>query len=752
MPRIRIQIEGIVQGVGFRPFVYNLARTHNITGFVNNDSNGVFIEAEADTTTLDTFLDKLQNTTPPHAKIMTMQFKAVPEKQSTRFQILTSEKSTEPTALIAPDIATCDNCLRELNDLDNRRYQYPFINCTNCGPRYTIVDKIPYDRPNTSMKQFTMCPDCQAEYDNPTDRRFHAQPNACPICGPRVWLSDGSHDIERDNPVQQTINYLKKGKILAIRGVGGFHLAVDPNNYNSVMELRKRKGRAEKPFALMTRDMSTIEKYCTPTKSEYEQLHNPIRPIVLLKRNNPASLPGVAPNNNSLGFMLPYTPLHHLLLQHDMDILVMTSANYSEEPIAISNDEAIERLQNIADYFLLHDREILQRCDDSIITVTSGIPQTIRRSRGYVPYPVFIENKLNRRILAVGGELKNTIALNRDNTVFLSQHIGDLDNPSAYNFFEHAVNHIQKLLEIIPTHIACDMHPEYLSSKWAREQNLPVIEVQHHHAHLVAVLAENNETEPAIGIILDGTGYGPDHTIWGGELLIGNADSYERYAYLDPVPMPGGTAAIKQPWRMALSYLHKVYDGNVPSDLPFITAIPDNDRQLINDMLTKQINSPLTSSCGRLFDAVSALLGIKQEINYDAQAAIELEMQAAASEKSFSEFDLPETVKGALNTDYIISQIINRITDNEPVEDIALWFHHALVEIFISAAKSARTDTGINKVALSGGVYMNRLFFSYMLKRLTEESFTVLLHKELPANDGGLALGQLLIADAVLRK
>ncbi|MDQ7063581.1 MAG: carbamoyltransferase HypF [candidate division KSB1 bacterium] len=754
MPIIRqkIRINGIVQGVGFRPFVYRLAQECGIAGFVNNSSDGVLIEAEGPPEALATFRERLRREAPPLSHIVEFEYDDLPPRGDTQFVIQQSRRDSAPVTLISPDVATCDDCLRELFDPGDRRYRYPFINCTNCGPRYTIVYTIPYDRGNTSMRVFPMCPECEREYHDPANRRFHAQPNACPKCGPQVTLYDRrGQPIDADDPIARAVDLLRAGHILAIRGLGGFHLAVDAHNDAAVRELRRRKGRAEKPFALMAPDLDSIEKFCIVSEAERELLQHPTRPIVLLPaRDGHRIAPSVAPNQRYLGFILPYTPLHHLLLRGHFDALVMTSGNFTEEPIAIGNGEALERLAHLADYFLLHNRDILQRCDDSIARMAAGKPRIIRRSRGYVPAPVFLKTPTRRNILACGGELKNTIALSRGNTVFFSQHIGDLDNPAALAFFENSIAHLQRILEIEPEIIAYDLHPEYLSTKWALAQDLPKIGVQHHHAHLAAVMAENGVEVRTIGIILDGTGYGTDGTIWGGEVLVGDFSGFERFAHLEPVPLPGGEAAIRQPWRMAVSYLYAAY-GEALWDLPLLQRIHEEKVRIILQMIDKRLNAPLTSSCGRLFDGVAALLGIRDEINYEAQAAIELEMHIDETVDEFYAEALPaRTAKGALDWRPLIRVIVEELQRGEPVGRIAVRFHRTFAELFIRAAEHAREETGLQRVGLSGGVYQNTYFFEYMVQRLQEHDFEVLTHSLVPTNDGGLALGQIAIANATI--
>jgi hydrogenase maturation protein HypF len=749
--REKIHVNGIVQGVGFRPFVYRLAQECRLGGYVNNSSDGVLIEVEGAPQALALFHARFHQEAPTMARITEFKVEEMTPVGETAFSIIASRRDALPTTLISPDVSICPDCRRELFDPTDRRYQYPFINCTNCGPRYTIVYGIPYDRPKTSMRVFPMCPACEQEYHDPGNRRFHAQPNACPACGPALTLRDrNGQSVEADAPLRAAVNFLRQGKILAVRGLGGFHLAVDAHNEAAVQELRRRKGRAEKPFAMMAPNLAAIKKFCFVSPQEQALLEQPTRPIVLLRRRDHQLAASVAPNQQYFGFMLPYTPLHELLLHDHLDALIMTSGNFSEEPIAIGNEEALERLAPLADYFLLHNREILQRCDDSIARCVAGEPRMIRRSRGYAPAPVFLSTPLRQRILACGGELKNTIALARDKTVFLSQHIGDLDNPAALAFFENSIAHLQKILEIEPELIAFDLHPEYLSTKWALQQtHVPRLGVQHHHAHLVSVMAENNINEKTIGIILDGTGYGTDGTIWGGEVLIGEARAFERYAWLQPVPLPGGEAAIHQPWRTAISYLAAAYGDKIAElELPVIRRRRQHDLEIILQMIARRFNSPLTSSCGRLFDAVSALLGVREEVTYEAQAAIELEMIVDETHHDIYPQALPERSSGGpIPVAPLIESIVNDLRADITRERIAARFHRTLVELFVAAARAARQATGIQRAGLSGGVFQNVFFFAAMLRRLQEEGFEVITHRQVPMNDGGLALGQVVIAD-----
>ncbi|GBD93845.1 carbamoyltransferase HypF [bacterium BMS3Abin05] len=754
--RYKIQINGIVQGVGFRPFVYRLAENYELAGFVNNSGEGVLIEIEGNPDKLEAFLGRLKAEAPPVSEITDLNITQIPLKDETKFIIRSSLKNAKNTTLISPDIGLCEDCLRELFDLSNRRYRYPFINCTHCGPRYTIVYKIPYDRPNTSMRVFPMCPDCEREYHDPADRRFHAQPNACPVCGPQVSLFDRrGQKIETADPIESAAEYLHRGKIVAVRGLGGFHLAVDAANEASVRELRRRKGRAEKPFALMAPHLESIRKFCEVSREEEKLLRRQTRPIVLLRAKSVNGLArSIAPKNRYLGFMLPYTPLHHLILRDHFDALVMTSGNFYEEPIAIGNEEALDRLSHMADYFLLHDREILQRCDDSIMRIMGGKARVLRRARGFVPAPVLLEHPTHKHILACGAELKNTVALSRKNTIFISQHIGNLDNPAALDFFKNTIGHLQEILEITPEVIAYDYHPEYFSTKWALQQaGLPKIGIQHHHAHLASVMAENGVFESTIGIILDGTGFGTDGTIWGGEVLVGDAAEFHRCAWLEPFHLPGGTAAILQPWRTAVSVLYETFGAqNLMPDIPFIKNIPRDKLDVILKLIQRKINSPKTSSCGRLFDAVSSLLGICQSVQYEAQAAIELEMKAADSEEGIYKKALLEDFKGgAIPVKPLIRAIVTDLLGKKPIEAIAARFHRTLAELFLQAAEFAREKYGIRRVGLSGGVFQNVKFFEGLLHRLQQQNFEVLTHTAVPTNDGGLALGQVVIADAILR-
>ena len=752
--RKAIDVTGIVQGVGFRPFVYRLAQDCHLTGFIANTPAGVTIEVQGELDQLDRFLQRLPAEIPPLAKITSLLPRDAEPQSESVFRIVASHLDAPPKALISPDVAVCDDCLREMRNPRDRRFRYPFINCTNCGPRFTIIRDIPYDRARTSMASFIMCPACQAEYDDPANRRFHAQPNACWDCGPQVQLlsADGSlHDVAE--PLREAARLLDNEGILAVKGLGGFHLACNARSEATVATLRERKRRVEKPFAVMLRRIEDLNRFCEADDAACKLLLSIERPIVLLPRKPDSGLAeSIAPRNRFLGVFLPYTPLHHLLFASGkFDALVMTSANLSEEPIAIDNDEAIRRLQGIADAYLVHNRDILRRCDDSVIRLVAGRAQMLRRSRGFVPVPVPLERE-SPPILAVGGELKNTICIVRGTEAFLSQHIGDLENLESYKFFEEAVQHLQRILEVHPKIIAYDLHPDYFSTKWALErqaEGVQLIGVQHHHAHIASCMAENHLDGKVIGIALDGTGYGTDGAVWGGEVLLADYKDFERAAHFEYISLPGGAAAIHEPWRVALSYLVKHYVKDFGSlDLPFLRGIDDRRRQVIQQMIDRQIHSPRTSSCGRLFDGVAALTGIRSTVNYEAQAAIELEMAAydSTDEGAYPLELIPDGTHWQIGTFPLFQSILADLRQPKPVSDISRRFHAGLAATFVDLAQKIREQTQLNRVCLSGGCFHNILFFRLLLDGLRAQSFEVYFHSEVPAGDGGISLGQALIA------
>jgi hydrogenase maturation protein HypF len=757
--RRRLKVTGIVQGVGFRPTVYRLARSMGLTGWVRNDGHGVTIEVQGEPAVLDAFPEALRSHAPGPSSIHDIVVLSCdPLHAEYEFIIDVSNGAMTADTMIAPDIATCPDCLAELMDAGNRRSGYAFLNCTNCGPRYTIVGQIPYDRPFTSMAAFEQCPACQAEYDDPSDRRFHAQPNACPVCGPRLSIIEGKTTLDVSDPVAHAQAALAAGRIVAMRGIGGFHLAVDPTNAQAVLRLRERKRRTDKPFALMARDLETIQQMARVSASEEALLSDPARPIVLLDRlairGNLTS--GVAPGQTSLGFMLPYTPLHHLLLSGSLDVLVMTSANVAEEPITttLSSATGSDRnvLSELADITLTHDREILQRCDDSVLRHGPAGPVMIRRSRGFVPSPIRLAHAVPVPMLAVGGHLKNTIALARGQDVVLSQHIGDLDNPSALRFFEDTIRHLSDLLQIEPELVVCDMHPEYLSTKWAHTSGLPLIPVQHHHAHFAAVLTEHGRTDPAIGVIMDGTGYGTDGTIWGGEILVGTSSSSERVAHLQPMQIPGGETAIREPWRLGAALLRR-HVGSEWMQAPLPDSLAEHSHEellLIDRMMERGINAPFTSSAGRLFDGIAALLGICKTITYEAQAAIELETLARSGEAvPWNGLSVRAGYSDRqICTDDLVKCLLRDVREGVRLEDIAARFHASLALKLTSAIVDIASTTGLTTCALSGGVFQNMLLLELMVSFLEAASMEIILPQSVPANDGGLAFGQIAAAAA----
>ncbi len=765
--RRRFLVNGIVQGVGFRPFVFNLAEALRLAGFVTNTSAGVVIEVQGPAAALDRFDERLRVEAPPLARIVSVeQTDVAPRPRAAGFVIRPSVNAPGTSTLIPPDVATCADCLREIREPGDRRHRYPFANCTNCGPRWTIIERIPYDRPYTSMARFEMCPDCRREYEDPRNRRFHAQPNACPVCGPQVWLEDGDGAMHGD-PLVQAAALLAEGRILAIKGLGGFHLAVRADDQAAVTRLRRRKGREAKPLAVMVNSISTCRELCEVSVTEETVLRSPQAPIVLLvKRPEAPVCEAVAGGHRRLGVMLPYTPLHHLLCDaleaHGVRALVMTSGNAGHEPICLDNDQARARLGGIADAWLLHDRDIVRRADDSVLQVlpADDRPLVFRRSRGFAPVPVLLKAQYDGPdVLAVGPELKNTVCVLKDDRAFLSPHIGDLENLRAHEFFAETVVTLTGILECEPRYIAHDMHPGYFSTQWARRRatedpGLKLIPVQHHHAHLAAVLAEHGHHGPAVGLILDGTGYGTDGTIWGGEILTGDAAGFIRAAHLETVPLPGGDAAIRQPWRMAVSWLQRAF-GPEPSDWP---PLPFLDRQpvaQILEMIAKDINCPLTSSCGRLFDAVAALTGRWDTAHYEAQAAIEFMALTTTAEAAAAEpFPLTaSTMDGQIiPAAELVGACAVALAGGVSPSEVSARFHSTLGNRLAAAAAAVARSEAIDTVALGGGVLQNEILLTEVMRRLQAAGLRVLRPVELPPGDGAVALGQAAIARAVIAK
>jgi len=757
---MRISVRGVVQGVGFRPFVYKLAHEYSLTGWVRNTSGNVEIEVEGKEESIEGFLAKLKTKAPPMASIEEIATVSLPLKGYTSFEIRKSHAEEGKYQLVSPDIATCQACQKEIFSPSDRRYHYPFTNCTNCGPRFTIIEDIPYDRPRTTMRRFKMCPECQREYDDPLDRRFHAQPNACPKCGPSLKLVDSQGSPIKGSDIIQTAGeLLKEGKILAIKGLGGFHLACDATNDEAVKVLRDRKRRPSKPLAVMMTSLEEIKQHCFVSPEEERLLLSPQCPIVLLRWKRKSSVSHeVAPRIKYLGVMLPYTPLHHLLLREANLPLVMTSGNLSEEPIARDNDEALRRLGNIADYFLLHNRDIYAKYDDSVYIVERGAPQAIRRARSYAPYPISLPFKA-RQVLACGAEEKNTFCLTKDQHAFLSQHIGDMENEETLEHFENTIELYKRLFRIQPEIIAYDLHPEYLSTKYALElkaqgeQGLRFIPVQHHHAHLVSCLVENNVQQPVIGVAFDGTGYGADGTIWGGEFLVADWKRFERVGHLEYVPLPGGAAAINRPYRMALGYLYTLLGQDVSlEDLPILSQLDPQELDIIKRQLERRLNSPLTSSAGRLFDGISALAGVRGTVDYEAQAAMELEMLAPDEvgklDADLYPFSIVEEQEcKVVKLGELISAIAEEVKRRAPVPIISARFHKTMSQIIVQMCQLIAQDTSIKQVALSGGVFQNRLLSKLTIEALQEKGFQVLTHRLVPCNDGGISLGQAVIAN-----
>jgi len=758
--RLRVTVRGAVQGVGFRPFIYRLANELKLNGRVSNSSQGVFIEVEGPTNSVREFLFRIEKENPPRAVIQSLESSFVDVIGYTQFEICESEERGDKTVLILPDIAACADCLREVVDRKNRRFRYPFANCTNCGPRFSIIEGLPYDRANTSMKKFTMCRECEREYHDPLDRRFHAQPNACPKCGPQLelWNEDGAVLAERDDSLRYAADAVRAGKILALKGLGGFQLIVDARNEAAVVRLRERKHREEKPFALMYPTLAAAGADCEISALDERLLLSPESPIVLLSRkmDNQQSpiVPSVAPRNPNLGVMLPYSPLHHLLMRELNFPIVATSGNLSDEPICIDEHEALQRLRGIADVFLVHDRPIVRHVDDSVARVMYGREMLLRRARGYAPLPVRIKSEIpnpkSETILAVGAHLKNTLALKIDENIFVSQHIGDLETKQAYSAFCRAAADLPRLYDAKLASVACDMHPDYLSTKHAREivsdwkTHAPVLlDVQHHWAHVAACMAENEIQAPVLGVAWDGTGFGLDGTIWGGEFLRAKNDGlFERVAHLRQFRLPGGDAAIRQPRRSALGLLHEILGPDCWSFRRLFRDFAEHEQRLLRQMLEKKINAPLTSSVGRLFDAVAALIGLRQRAGFEGQAAMELEFARQPGVQNAYSFSLQYASPMIIDWEPMVRELLDDLERHETRGVIAAKFHNALVEMIVALAKRI----GHESIVLTGGCFQNRYLTERAVERLREENFRPYWHQRIPPNDGGIALGQAVAA------
>jgi len=761
MERWAIVVRGVVQGVGFRPFVFNLAARRQLAGFVRNQTGSVLIEVEGETPALERFLAELAERPPPLAQIEYLSWERRPTRGEAQFHVEISEDDGASPVFVSPDVATCKECLLELFNPADRRYRYPFLNCTNCGPRLTIIVAAPYDRRRTTMASFVMCADCRKEYENPADRRFHAQPIACPACGPQLQLLDASgQPISASDAIALFAEAIRDGRIGALKGLGGYHLACAASDHRAVEELRRRKQRDEKPFAVMVADAAAAAELAEVSPAERDLLVSARAPIVLLRKPQPVVISeAVAPGNPYVGVMLPYTPLHHLLMRAVDGIpLVMTSGNRSDEPIAYQ-DDVFEKLAGIADLYLTHNRPIRVRCDDSVTRVALGVELPVRRSRGYAPLPLQLPFECPRPILAVGGQLKATFALGRARQAFLSHHMGDLDHYDAYRAFEQDVTLYQQLLAIRPECLVRDLHPDYVTTRYAEEraarEGTQLLAIQHHHAHMASCMAEHGLIEPVIGVAFDGTGYGTDGAVWGGEFLVGDYRGFRRGAHLRYVGMPGGDRSIREPWRMALAHLADA-DAEIAS---FEARFLQTDLSILRKLLARGINTPLTSSAGRLFDAVASLAGVRDRVSYEGQAAVEVEWLASQAPPGGDypfDLSLPDG-EGSLQTPMVVDTrpliraVAQNVVGGVPAPSIARRFHSTIVSMIAAVCGRLRLTTGIEGVVLSGGVFMNVLLTSEVVARLESDGFRVHRHRLVPPNDGGLSLGQLAIAAACAR-
>jgi hydrogenase maturation protein HypF len=754
---LRIEIRGTVQGVGFRPWIYRLATEAGLAGHVRNDSAGVTIEAFGPGEALDAFLRRLDGSPgPPAATIQEICSGAIPPAPVDTFSILQSEESAERQLSIPPDLAMCPRCAVEILEATNRRFRYPFTNCTDCGPRFTIARDVPYDRPATTMATFEMCECCQHEYESVSSRRFHAQPNACPVCGPRLALLqlDGRH-IEHDDPIGAVADALRTGRIVAIKGLGGFHLACDATSPQAVQELRARKRRDDKPFAVMVNDLEHARECALLTEEECRLLTSVERPIVLATRRDGCALtPEVAPDTNLVGLLLPYTPLHYLLMGEVGRPIVMTSGNLSDEPIVHQNDDAFARLRRVADLFLLHDRDIEARCDDSVARVVAGRPVVLRRSRGYVPRPIVLPTRLHLPVLACGALLKNTFCIGKGETAYLGPHIGDLENLDAYGSFEESVARMERLLRLTPAVIAYDLHPEYLSTRYAlaRPESIK-IGVQHHHAHIASAMAEHQLAGPVIGVAFDGTGYGPDGTAWGGEVMVARYGSFERVATLRPIPLPGGDAAIRHPWRIALALVMDAFDGRAPLDrLGLFSQVALHDLEVVRQMLAARVRTPLAHGAGRYFDGIGSLALQRAESRYEGQIALAWNAAADPVESGRYDYEIDrQQVPWTVDLRSMVRAVVRDLVGDTPVPRISARFHNALVAATAEVVCSVTTLHGTLPIVLSGGCFQNPLLAEGLVRELSSR-FTVHLPGQVPPGDGGLSLGQAVVADAIARQ
>ena len=759
--RLRIRIRGAVQGVGFRPFVYRLADELRLSGSVGNDADGVIVDVEGPRGHIDELLRRIRDEHPAPAQLDEVESTRLDPTGARGFRIVASTRRSPPTAQVLPDLATCCSCLAELLDRHDRRARYAFTNCTHCGPRFSIVRSLPYDRPRTTMSEFTMCDDCRCEYETPLDRRFHAQPNACPDCGPQLALWDGQGAVlaERDAALLRAASEIRGGRIVAVKGLGGFHLMAAAHDGEAIARLRERKPRREKPLALMVRDVEQARALCELDEVDERVLRSPETPIVLLRRRrNDCVDDGVAPGNPYLGLMLPCTPLHHLLVREAGSPLVATSGNLADEPISTDEHEALSRLGHVADLFLVHDRPIARHVDDSIVWVLNGEPRVLRRARGFAPRPLLLQRR-RPSILAVGAQLKNAVALSVDRQLFVSQHIGDMETAQAIEAFERVVADLVGLYAAKPAAIACDEHPDYFVSRWARRavqgvaaeerfRGLPLIRVQHHHAHLAACLLEHEHVGEALGVCWDGSGYGSDATVWGGEFLLGSAAGFRRVATLRPFRLPGGETAVREPRRSALGLLHQLDGAAIAPPQPPapLREFSDGERAVLTRMLDRGINAVSTTSCGRLFDGVAALLDLCQRASFEGQAAMRLEHVCDTAEGGTYPLPLAAAEPRQLDWRALLEALLGDLRRGEPAGIVSARFHNALVAAIVRVAR----EVGCATVALSGGCFQNRLLVERAGAALTESGFTVLTHRRVPPNDGGISAGQIAVAAARL--
>ncbi|MEW5734747.1 MAG: carbamoyltransferase HypF [Thermodesulfobacteriota bacterium] len=744
-----ITITGLVQGIGFRPGVVRLAKRFNISGTVRNTESGVLVHAEGFENDLAAFAAAIPRSVSPLAQVTGIAALPAAFDGFRDFTILESRDRGPLRTLIPPDLPTCPECMAELFDRENRRYLYPFINCTYCGPRYSIIKTLPYDRPKTSMEIFPLCPACRAEYEDPEDRRFHAEPNACPVCGPRLAFRDAEgRPVATDDPVGAAATVLKAGKIVAVKGIGGFHLCVDAENEEAVSRLRDKKYRGDKPLAVMARNLDAIRIFAEFSDKEEQALLSAARPILLLRKKEPFLLAeDVSTGLASVGTMLPYAPVHHLLFSRGFRAVVMTSANRSGEPLCIGNEEALARLSGVADGFLVHDRDIRVRCDDSVSHLVAGKARTMRRGRGLSPAPIRLSCE-TPQILACGAQEKNSICLTRGKDAFVSQHIGDLDDFATYGYFTTAVTHLGSILGLSPELVACDLHPDYGSTRYARQSGLPALAVQHHHAHIASVAAEHRLSGPLLGIALDGAGLGTDRTVWGGEVLLVEGARFTRLGHLSPVPLPGGDAAAREPWRMAASHLFTRYGTSFldHDGLPLFTLAPVEKVSALCRMMARGLNAPPTSSMGRLFDAVAALVGLRGTCTYEGQAAMELEALAGVQDAAPYGFLLEKGDGLGISCGPLIEGVLRDLAAGVSAGTIAARFHETLVQTFTAVCRELGKKTGVWQVALSGGVFQNRRLLGGLFAALSREGFSVYANEQVPANDGGISLGQAWVA------